>query len=244
MKRVLSSIGIGNATVDTVLPTTTLVPGQTVDADVEIRGGNAEQEIDGIYFALATRYHTDDATSTGVIDKWQVAESFAIGDGDERTLDVSFDVPYSTPVSVGRTNVWLKTGLDIDWAVDPSDRDDVSVEPTDRLQALFDAADQLGLTLRNAQCVSAPRSLRGATRFVQEFEYRASGGEFGSALDELELVPQETADGLDVHVEVDRRGGLLSEMADADERFDRFSYDHADAEQVAEQLRDVIRRNT
>ncbi|WP_049922847.1 sporulation protein, partial [Halopiger djelfimassiliensis] len=44
MKRILSSLGIGAATVDTVLPTT-LTAGETVD----VSGGNDSQEIDGIY---------------------------------------------------------------------------------------------------------------------------------------------------------------------------------------------------
>lgn len=50
MNQVLSSIGIGAATVDTVFPRTELVPGETVTADVELYGGDATQEIDGIYF--------------------------------------------------------------------------------------------------------------------------------------------------------------------------------------------------
>nr|WP_245756815.1 sporulation protein [Halogranum rubrum] len=35
MKRILASVGIGNASVDTVLPSSTVTPGESVDADGE-----------------------------------------------------------------------------------------------------------------------------------------------------------------------------------------------------------------
>jgi hypothetical protein len=41
MGRILSSIGIGNATVDTVFPDTTVTAGETVAADVEVRGAQS-----------------------------------------------------------------------------------------------------------------------------------------------------------------------------------------------------------
>jgi sporulation-control protein len=44
MKKVLASIGIGAATVDTVLPSQTVTPGETVPADVHITGGDVEQD--------------------------------------------------------------------------------------------------------------------------------------------------------------------------------------------------------
>lgn len=48
MKKILASIGIGSATVDTVLPSTTVTPGETVDAEINISGGSAEQDIRSI----------------------------------------------------------------------------------------------------------------------------------------------------------------------------------------------------
>jgi len=122
MKRVLTSLGIGAATVDTVLPTT-LTAGESVDARVDVTGGNDSQEVDGIYFALETRYETDDSTGTAKIDTFRLADPFTIEPDEERSFTVSVDVPYHTPVTLGKTKVWLDTGLDIDWAVDPDDRD-------------------------------------------------------------------------------------------------------------------------
>lgn len=242
MKELLSRVGIGAATVDTVLPTTTLTAGESVDAEVHVEGGTTEQEVDEIYFALLTRYETDDSKRTGVVDKFRVAESFTIDEGEQRTFDVTVDVPRDTPVTVGRTNVWLETGLDVDWAVDPDDEDPVQIEPGPRLDRVFDALDALGFTVRTAECEAVAGSLFSSS-FVQEIEFVPRGGPFSGRLDELEVVPRPAADHLEVGLEVDRRGGLLSEMADIDERLTRLTVSDESADEVETKLREEIERN-
>lgn len=119
MNRLLSSIGIGAATVDTLLPKTEFTPGETVEATVEMTGGNAEQEIDGLYFALLTRVDDEHV----VVDQDEITESVSLAPGETRTLTTEVTVPPRTPVTEGECRVWLKTGLDISWAVDPNDED-------------------------------------------------------------------------------------------------------------------------
>ncbi|RZH66541.1 sporulation protein [Natrinema altunense] len=241
MKGVLSSLGIGAATVDTVLPTT-LTAGESVDARVDITGGNDTQEIDGIYFALATRYKTDESTRTAKIETVRVGDSFTIEPDEERTRTVSIDVPAHTPVTMGTTSVWLDTGLDIDWAVDPDDRDALEIEPDPLRRALFDAVDSLGFVLRTAQC-EATESLFSDHRFVQEFEFVPRSGPFAGDLDELEIVPLPADDGFELLLEVDRRGGLLAERFDADERNERLSLRAGTEDDLEERLRVAIERN-
>lgn len=65
MKKVLASIGIGNATVDTVLPSTTVTPGESVDAEVRIEGGDAEQAVDRIELELETATAPTTVTARG-----------------------------------------------------------------------------------------------------------------------------------------------------------------------------------
>ncbi|WP_433631527.1 sporulation protein [Halomicrococcus sp. NG-SE-24] len=239
MKEVLSRVGIGSATVDTVLPTTTLTAGESVDAEVHVEGGSTDQEVDAIYFALLTRYETDDSTRTGVVDKFRVADPFTIEAGERRTFAVTIDVPRDTPVTVGRTNVWLETGLDIDWAVDPDDEDPLQVAPGPRLATVFDALESLGFTVRTAECEAAPGGLFSGS-FVQEIEFVPRSGPFSGRLDELEVVPRPTADSLEVGLEVDRRGGLLSEMSDLDERLTRLRFTDESADEVERRLREEI----
>ena len=245
MSGILSRIGIGAAKVDTILPTTTLTPGESVEAEVKVTGGSDEQEIDAIYFALETKYAGEEGYETGVIDKFKLTDPFTIGPDDERSFAVTIDVPLTTPVTMGRIDVWIETGLDIDWAVDPEDKDHVEIEPEPRMRTLFDALEQLGFSFRTAECRKAPGSLfSGTDTFVQEFEFRPNSGPFAGDLDELEVICQPGPDGLNVLLEVDRRGGFLSEMTDTDERRARLTVGNEGVDEVADRLRALIEQHS
>lgn len=241
----LSRIGVGAATVDTVLPDPTLTPGGTTDARVEVRGGSEAQEIEGVYFAIETKYETDEGHRTGVVDRARLAESFTVEPDEERTLETTIDVPWATPVTRGRSSVWIETGLDIDWAKDPEDEDHVEVEPGPRLARTFDALEDLGLSLHTAEVQADTRGvLTAGRRFVQEFEFRPRGGRYAGQLDELEVVARPGPDSLELALEIDKRGGLLDEMADLDERYDRLTVGDESAEDLASRFREVVDRNT
>ncbi|MFD1515305.1 sporulation protein [Halomarina rubra] len=238
MKRILARVGIGAATVDTVLPTTTLTQGETVDAQVEMHGGSTSQDIDAIYFALKTRYRDDEGYSTTTLSRKRVTDPFTLDAEEERTVDVSFDVPRETPVTMGKTQVWLDTGLDVKGALDPDDRDHVEVQPGTHLDALFDALEELGFGFYKSSCEATGGMF--SQRFAQEFEFRPRSGPFAGSFDELEVVATPTDGGLDVLMEVDRRGGLLAEMTDTDERYERFSVTHTDVGRLADEVRSVV----
>lgn len=244
MKNILSSVGIGAAEVDTILPKTTLRPGETVEAEVEVRGGSTEQDVDDIYFALITSYRTEDGRKSKVIDKFRLTESFTIAPDEERTFPVEFTIPYGTPTTMGHTDVWVETGLDIDWALDPEDKDYIDVEPSPRLEAVFDAVESLGFSFHTAECQADPYGTFTSQRsFIQEFEFKPHSGPFAGDFDELELVPHESEGELTVHVEIDKRGGLLAEMTDTDERRVTFTVTDADTGAIKEDLRRTIEQH-
>ncbi len=241
MKKVLASIGIGNATVDTVLPSETVRPGETVDAEVNVTGGDVEQEVGAIRFEIETRYRTDDGYREADVGRFSLGDGLTIAPDQRETRQVSIDVPYRTPVSMGKVEVWVETELDIDLAVDPEDKDYLDVRPTPRLRAVFDALEELGLRLHTAECEADPYGRYGA-QFVQEFEFRAHDGPFRGDLDELELVASPGPDELALYVEVDRRGGLLSELAETDERHVKTTVRSTDVDAVRGDLREAIER--
>jgi sporulation-control protein len=219
MKDVLSRIGIGSATVDTILPTDTVRAGESMRAEVHVEGGSTDQDIDAVYFALETEYKSDEGYKDAIIDQWQLTEPFTIEAGEQRRFETTIDIPRETPVTTRSTAVEIETGLDISMAVDPGDEDHIEVKPTRRTQAVFDALDSLGFALHSSACEATAGSLfTTSANFVQEFEFRPQRGEFSGEVDELEVVPVFEDDGLTVYVEVDRSGGLLSEVTDTDER--------------------------
>lgn len=244
MKKVLASIGIGNASVDTVLPSETVRPGETVDAQVHITGGDAEQEVGAIRFELETRFLTDEGYQDADIDRFTLAEGLTISPGQEEVRDVTFDIPYETPVTLGNIQVWVETELDIEMAVDPEDKDYLDVRPTPRLQAVFDAMEALGFTLHSAECEADPYGrYTGGQRFVQEFEFRPTGGRFRGDFDEIELVAKPGPDELELFLEIDRRGGLLSEMTETDETKTRLTVTSTDPDAVKNELEAMIARH-
>lgn len=244
MKRILASVGIGNASVDTVLPSTTVTPGQTIDAEIHVSGGSVEQEVSAIDLELETRYATEDGYREATIDKLRLAEGLTIQPDEDEVVETTIDIPYTTPVTLGNVDVWVETELEIDMAVDPEDKDYLDVQPTARMQAVFDAAEELGFSFRSAECEADPYGRYTSGRpFVQEFEFRPQSGQFVGDLDEIELVFVPSAEQLTVYLEVDRRGGLLSELTDTDERKTQFVVTDASASEVTEKLRSVIEQH-
>jgi sporulation-control protein len=241
----LSRVGVGSATVDTKVPER-VTAGETIAGTVEVEGGSADQQIDAIYFALETRYRRDEGSSTAVIDKFQLTETFTIEAGTERVMDIEVDVPAWTPITRGRAEVWIETGLDIDWALDPDDTDYVEVAPTDRMQRVFDAVADLGFELKTAEPEAAPAAFQTGERpYVQEFDFVPRDGPFRGELDEIDIVFEPTAGELAVYLEIDPRESITSELTDAafNERVEEVTVDDEPADEVATELRRLLDRS-
>jgi len=239
MKRVLSSIGIGSATVDTVFPQTELVPGETVTAEVELYGGDATQEIDDIYFDLKTRLSEGDEER--VITEFDIDKEIELSPGDERTVPVDIEIPPWAPLTRGGTSVWLETGLDIDWAVDPTDEDRIDIVPDEYIGALFDALDEMGFALRYAELVETP--YLDDRPFAQELDFRPTDSRFTDDLDELEITLVPRSGDLRVFVEFDTVDEIADEYdMDFDEMEASLTFDRADADTIRRRLKNEIKQ--
>jgi sporulation-control protein len=237
----LSRIGIGSAEVDTILETETVEPGNSVPARIEIEGGSEDQTVEAIEVAVMTRYkiETDDGTaySNVAIHESQLTDGFTIEEGEQRTIDAGeIQIPETTPVTLGNTEVWIHTGLDIDWSVDPDDTDHLEIEPDPYRSATMDAVEDLGFSLHTVENIDASRF--GPHRFAQEFEYRPqAGSRYASDLDEIELVPVHQGDSLDVIVEVDKSGFSI---LDSDESHHRITIESTDSARIVNQIGELI----
>lgn len=247
--KMFASVGIGAAKVDTKLEKDTFAPGEEVRGVVEIYGGNTEQAIDAIYLTIYTTYikERDDKkyTQTGQIDKLKLIEPFMIQANERKSIPISFILPVDTPLTLGRTKVWVATGLDIKNAVDPTDKDYIRVVPNPLMDSVFRATEDLGFRLREVECEEAPYRLRRRLPFVQEFEFVPITGPFRGRLDELELVffPVSGSQ-LEVLMQVDRRargiGGLFAEALDMDETNVRLTLSSADIPVMRQKLQQII----
>lgn len=239
MKRVLTRIGIGSATVDTILPRTELSPGETVEATVELDGGDSDQEIERIYFSVVTAVDGEDV----VLDTFDIPDGFTLAAGETRSLETELTLPMWTPLTRDSQRVWLETGLDVEWAVDPSDRDDIEVLPGEFLEALFDAVDALGFRFVRAEIGETPWLDRQP--FAQEFEFEPREGPFRDDLDGLAVVavPRETDLRTFVEIDEDEPAEHMTDQ-DFDEQEVSITFDAANADMMRRRLKSVIDRHT
>lgn len=249
MKKMMARVGVGSSEVDTILNRNVLVPGETVDGVIKIRAGSVEQTVEKIDLSLHTTYvqKKDDSTVTKSteIARYEVAHQFTLQPNEEKEFPFSFPLPLDAPISKGRSQVWLQTGLDIKGAIDPQDKDLIEVAPHPYVSAFFDAVDGLGFKLREVENEEAHGF--GRLPFIQEFEFRVAHGAFRSRLDELEAVFQPVSkDQLRVILEIDRKArgfsGFLSEMLETDESKVQFMITTDDVNEIQRQLTDVLNR--
>ncbi|MDF2155097.1 sporulation protein [Vibrio sp. CAU 1672] len=227
LKKTLASFGIGSAKVDSILNQDVLYPGQSVDVSIHVYGGATEQSIDNIDLRLCCHYIAeveDDqgnrdgqrrhrVAQTHVLASWNLPYAFVIHPGEERTFEVKLDAPWNTPITIGDTKVWLETGLDVAMAVDPSDKDMLTVRPDPLMDSILSALESQGLRIRQVECEAVQGQ---ALPFVQEFEFVPTDGPYHGVWRELEFVAYRGEQQLKLWFEIDRNragpGGMLASL--------------------------------
>ncbi|RJE88758.1 sporulation protein SpoOM [Paenibacillus sp. 1011MAR3C5] len=253
--RMMASVGIGSAKLDTLLEKTAYYPGEEVRGVVRIQGGAVGQRIEGIDLTIMTTYlkEINDSKIPQNVQLGTVRVSPPIDVQPNAALELpfSFYLASNTPLTMGRSSVWIKTTADIRSAVDPTDNDRIEVVPTPAMRAVMQAIELLGFRMREAETLYAPRLGGQHSPFVQEFEWVPYSGAYRGRLDELEVVflrnqPSE----LELLLQIDRRAtslfGMFAEAMDMDESFVRVTVTNADAQRgpqhVASLLDQVISR--
>ncbi len=251
--KMLASVGIGSAKVDTKLSDSTIRVGEKVKGIIEVKGGNIEQSIDEIYLTINTNYEKEEndrvVHKQAVIANIKLNEPFVIMPGETKTIPFTFELPLDTPVTMGSSKVWLQTGVDIKGSLDPSDRDNVIVEPHFLIDKTLKALNELGFSLRKVKNEAASYKVRKRLPFVQEFEFIPTAGQFNRRLDEVEIMfsPLDEST-IDVFLEVDRKargiGGLFSEALDLDESFVKFTLHENESSNIKGILQDILTKHS
>ena len=230
-KKVLSSVGIGSAKVDTIIHNPEVAPTQILSGTVQVDGGSTLQHINHIkihvccnYFSEETETDEDDneheriVEHTALLASYKVSGSFDVEEGQNLSFDFDIPLPANTPLSLGQSRVWVDTDLDIDYAFDKSDKDMLHVVPNERQNAVLVAMSQLGFALGE---VENEASSALGTNFVQEFEFKAYSGDFKGRVDEVEMLMVNHDESLELMVEVDRKAkgleGFFASLVGRDE---------------------------
>lgn len=218
-KKLFASVGIGSATVDTVLETEQLYPGQPFNVVVNAKGGNVAQEIEGLTLALMTRvkYESDghEGYTGQVIASWHLKDCAEIQPGEELSLPMELVLHPETPVTAidgvqNECRVWLQTGLEIDCGVDASDLDYIDVLPFPPLEAFLVAMTNCGYGLVKMDAEQGTANAGAVQTTIgcyQEFEFRPFEGSGLFGINEIEATFIPDGDSITILIEIDRHFG-------------------------------------
>ena len=239
-KRMLQAMGVGGPSVETVLANPACRPGGFLEGHVQVIGGNDHDvDIEYVAVALTTRVEVESGDTEFTTDqefhRQRLTGSFQLAAGARHDIPFRFDVPWQTPITevygqhLHGMTMGLSTELEVAHAVDKSDLDAVAVHPLPAQERILEALLRLGFRFSRADVEHG--RIRGAQQslpFYQEIEFFPPSA-YARGINQLELTFLPTPSVLQVVLEVDRRGGLLTEGRDA---FGRFDVDYRAAEQV------------
>ena len=245
----MARLGSGGAGVETVLDRPETTPGGSVTGTVHVTGGTVPQDVTEVRVALQATVEVESGDSSWreevTFGTVAVAGAARVEPGARHALPFSLPVPWQCPVTaidgwqLRGMRVGLRTRLDIAGSVDPGDLDPVTVLPLPVQRTVLQALDSLGFAFRGAD-VEKGRVRGSELPFYQEVEFAPPYGLRGR-VNELEVTFLADPQGVDVVLEVDRRGGLLSEGRDVGGRL-RLAHGDTDVRAVAAHLDAAVRQ--
>ncbi|NAZ85699.1 sporulation protein [Kineococcus indalonis] len=247
LRDLAARFGAGAASVDTVLERDVARPGGPVAGRVVVVGGAVAQDVQEVVVALQARVEVESGDSEWredvVFARARVGGGFTTAPGERAELPFSLLLPWQTPVTaiggwhLRGVHVGVVTRLVVAGAVDPGDLDALTVAPLPVQQAVVDALGSLGWRFKSAD-VEKGRVRGSELPFHQELEFAPPRHVRG--VNELEVTFLADPHGVDVVLEADRRGGLLTEGRDVVSRL-RLSHADTDRARVAGALEAAVR---
>ncbi|MCV2489352.1 sporulation protein [Geodermatophilus sp. YIM 151500] len=248
-RNLMARLGSGGAGVDAVLDSPDTTPGGTVTGTVHVTGGSVPQEVNEIRVALEATVEVESGDHSWREDvsfgTTAVAGSGRIEPGARHAVPFRFAVPWQCPITaidgwhLRGMRIGLVTRIDIPGSLDATDLDPVTVLPLPVQRSVLVALDSLGFAFRGAD-VEKGRLHGSDLPFYQEVEF-APPHSLRGRVNELEVTFLADPQGVEVVLEVDRRGGLLTEGRDAFGRL-RLSHRDTDVRAVAAQLDAAVRQ--
>ena len=184
-KKLKAALGFGGGTkVDTILENPSLHQGETLIGTVRMMGGDVEQKIEAIKIALCTqmKVEEDDEVSyvSHVLFEQEVISGFEIQAGETKEMTFELDLPNETPITALNTEnnqcqVWIETVLDIESAVDASDRDYLEVLPLPAVQHAIEIMTHEGFVMEKADVEKGflnGNGFQSVSGCYQELEFR------------------------------------------------------------------------
>ncbi|MEQ4303074.1 sporulation protein [Plantactinospora sp. B6F1] len=238
-KKMLSALGVGGPSVDTVLTNPNTRPGLMLEGQVNLRGGESAADIEQITVALVTRVEMEagDSEYAGTMEFYRLPVSGAMRLDAKQELAIPFQlpVPWETPITdvygqrLRGMTMGLRTELAVARAVDKGDLDAIAVHPLPVQEKILEAFAQLGFQFKSADLERGHiYGVQQTLPFYQEIEFLAAP-QYAHTIREVELTFVTSQQGVDVIIECDKRGGMFSGGHDS---VGRYTAEHAGVDQV------------
>ncbi|PKF50348.1 sporulation protein [Enterovibrio nigricans] len=185
-KKLKASLGIGATTVDTIVANASLYQGETLKGTVHIKGGDVEQQVDAIALKLCTEVKVESDSGVSyqpfVLGHIHANDPLVVQPGETKEVPFELKLHDEAPITainakLNQSHVWLETSLDIDFALDPKDRDYIEIRPLPVVQRIIDTIEREGFSMVKADVEKG--QLRGngfmsRSGCYQELEFRNS----------------------------------------------------------------------
>ncbi|WP_269078744.1 sporulation protein [Endozoicomonas numazuensis] len=164
-----------------------LKQGDELTGTIYIKGGDVEQTITAISLTFNTevKEESDSGVSyqTFPLDEMAMTSSFVIHPGEEKSIPFTWPLHEETPITGlnARSNqcrFWVETQLDIEFAIDPSDRDYIEVQPLPVIASIIHTIEQAGFDLEKTDVEKGFLQGNGFSSHsgcYQEIEFLKSG---------------------------------------------------------------------
>ncbi|MDM5317222.1 sporulation protein [Fictibacillus sp. b24] len=128
IKQILSSFMVGLVRVDTIIDTSTFIPGEFVYGEVILYGGNKPKRIERIKHSLVKTYNFGNENIHYPFFSYEIVVGKEIAKDEERRIAFHFKLPENLPIPLYEKELWLKTDVEIPKTLDPEDKDYVQVK--------------------------------------------------------------------------------------------------------------------
>ncbi|MEW9502995.1 sporulation protein [Jeotgalibacillus marinus] len=133
LEKFFSSIGFGGVEVDTNIDRNTFSPGETVKGTMHVKGGNADQEINGIKLTLFVThnevredsdlsYYDEELTQVILKDLTKIKAK------EEKKLPFQIQLKNNHPKTGENVESFIQTKLLVINGVDPADKDIIIIK--------------------------------------------------------------------------------------------------------------------
>ncbi|MCL1123501.1 sporulation protein [Shewanella surugensis] len=161
--KALARLGIGAARVEAILENGTLQPGQDVSGIIKVTGGQFSQKVNKIELLIWSNYIAEEEYDCGQqvclreiekhheLTRYELVADFTTQPGVINNIPFCFPLPLSTPLSLGRSKIWISPRLDIDYSLDKSDEGYLTIEPNSLQNSVFNALTALGFVMNKVK---------------------------------------------------------------------------------------------